>query len=256
MKAAHLLVKTAWRSLLIRARGFGGTVLDLIYPPGCMVCGRDVDAKEWICQACDESLPRLTGRLCKRCSLPLEGHFVGPFECPNCRDHIPAFETAVSAMRARGAVRELIHRFKYDSASSLAVPLGQWLREALLDGRLELIHPETLLVPVPLHPVRIRERGYNQSELLAREISRAEGLHLANILERTRATRTQTALDRREREENLDGAFRLRSGANVRDREILLVDDVLTTGSTIDACAKVLKSAGAYRVRAVTVARA
>src|SRR5262249_21837498 len=132
--------------------------------------------------------------------------------------------------------------------------LGRWLDEALDDPRLADQHFD-LVVPVPLHPARKRERGFNQAELLARELSRSRGLSLGKALDRIRYTTTQTQFDRNERMENLKDAFRLRHGCNVQGLRMLLVDDVLTTGSTLSECASVLKRAGAHAVHAVTVAR-
>jgi len=113
-----------------------------------------------------------------------------------------------------------------------------------------------VIVPVPLHPARRRERGFNQAELLARSLSRLTGLPVMLVLERVRYTTTQTAFDRTERMENLRNAFRLRPARNVRGSRVLLVDDVLTTGSTLSECARVLKESGASSVHAATAARA
>jgi len=164
------------------------------------------------------------------------------------------FEAAVSAYRSRGVAREVVHRFKYGRQIHLRRLLGCWLAEALTDSRLASRRFD-LVVPVPLHPARQRERGFNQAELLAAELRRASGLAGRNVLQRTRYTATQTQFDRSERMENLRGAFRLRRGSNVQDLRMLLVDDVLTTGSTLSECASVLREAGARSVHAVTVAR-
>ncbi len=132
--------------------------------------------------------------------------------------------------------------------------MGRWLSEALTDTRLAGQRFD-LIVPVPLHPARQRERGFNQAELLALELQRKCRLPLGRVLQRTRYTTTQTQFDRSERMENLRGAFRLRRGCNVQDLRMLLVDDVLTTGSTLSECAFVLKKAGALSVYAATAAR-
>ena len=150
-------------------------------------------------------------------------------------------------------VRALIHDFKYGHQTHLRHPLGQWLSEALDDPRLAGRRFD-LVVPVPLHPARQRERGFNQAALLTRTLRR-DGLALGDVLQRTRYTTTQTQFDRSERMENLRGAFRLRRGSNVQGLRMLLVDDVLTTGSTLSECASVLKKNGALSVHAVTVAR-
>ena len=164
------------------------------------------------------------------------------------------FEASVSAYRSRGVVREVVHSFKYSRQIHLRHLLGRWLAEALADPRLAGRRFD-LVVPVPLHPARQRERGFNQAELLAAELQHISGLVVRNVLQRTRYTATQTQFDRSERMENLRGAFRLRRGSNVQDLRMLLVDDVLTTGSTLSECASVLREAGALSVHAVTAAR-
>jgi len=113
-----------------------------------------------------------------------------------------------------------------------------------------------VVIPVPLHPARLRERGFNQAELLAKILGQRINLTLSRALERTRYTTTQTAFDRIDRMENLRGAFRLRKSIDVRGLQVLLVDDILTTGSTLSECARVLREAGAQSVYAVTAARA
>jgi ComF family protein len=151
-------------------------------------------------------------------------------------------------------VRKVMHDFKYGRQLHLRHLLGHWLAEAMADSRLagRRFH---FIVPVPLHPARKRERGFNQAELLALELKRASRIPVHNVLRRTRYTTTQTQFDRSERMENLRGAFRLRRGCNVQGLRMLLVDDVLTTGSTLSECAAVLKKAGALSVHAATVAR-
>jgi ComF family protein len=160
----------------------------------------------------------------------------------------------VSAYRSRGVVRKVIHDFKYGRHLHLRHLAGRWLTEALNDPRLTG-RRFRLIVPVPLHPARKRERGFNQAELLGRELHRACGVPLGDVLQRIRYTTTQTQFDRSERMENLRGAFRLRDGCDVQGFRILLVDDVLTTGSTLSECASVLKKAGAISVHAATAAR-
>jgi ComF family protein len=147
-----------------------------------------------------------------------------------------------------------MHDFKYGRQVHLRHVLAGWLAHALEDPRLAGRRFD-FIVPVPLHPARKRERGFNQAELLARALSRATSIRLRSALQRTRYTTTQTQFDRAERMENLKGAFRLRRGSNVQDLRVLLVDDVLTTGSTLSECASVLKKGGALSVHAATAAR-
>ncbi|HEX8076998.1 MAG TPA: phosphoribosyltransferase family protein, partial [Chthoniobacterales bacterium] len=152
-------------------------------------------------------------------------------------------------------VRKLVHDFKYGKQRHLRYPLARWLGETLHDPRLRGRHFD-LIVPVPLHPARERERGFNQAALLAEILAAGISVPVRPVLERTRYTTTQTAYDRAERMENLHGAFRLRKNRDVRDLRVLLIDDVLTTGSTLSECARVLKAAGAHAVHGATAARA
>ena len=177
------------------------------------------------------------------------------FTCANCAHRTIYFDAAVAAYRSRGLVREIIHEFKYARQMHLRHLIGRWLLAALDDERLRDVSFD-LIVPVPLHPARQRERGFNQASLLAGSLSAEISLPSRPVLERIRYTTTQTALDRSERMENLHNAFRLRKNADVRGLRVLLIDDVLTTGSTLSECARVLKRAGAISVYAATAARA
>jgi ComF family protein len=215
---------------------------------------RAVDPGESLCAACAATASRIVPPFCAKCSQPFAGAITGTFTCANCEDRVLHFDAAVSAYRSRGVVRKVMHDFKYGRQIHLRHLLGRWLGDALEDPRLAGRHFQCI-VPVPLHSARKRERGFNQAELLALALHQLTGLPLQNALQRTRYTTTQTQFDRNERMENLRGAFRLRRGSNVQDLRMLLVDDVLTTGSTLSECAKVLKKAGAISVHAATAAR-
>jgi ComF family protein len=192
---------------------------------------------------------------CEKCSEPFSGAITQTFRCANCEDRTLHFESAVAAYRSRGLVRKLVHEFKYGHHRHLQYPLAAWLGETPNDPRLAGRQID-LIVPVPLHPARERERGFNQAALLAELLARQIHLPLRPVLERIRYTTTQTAYDRAERMENLRDAFRLRKNRDVRGLHVLLIDDVLTTGSTLSECARVLKKAGALSVYAATAARA
>jgi competence protein ComFC len=192
---------------------------------------------------------------CSRCAEPFDGAIDGSFACSNCANQTLHFEAAIAGFRARGVVRRVIHNFKYHKQVYLRHLVSDWLAATLDDPRMDTSNFD-LIVPVPLHPAKRRERGFNQAELLARALSRRTRLPIVLALERVRYTTTQTALDRTERMENLRNAFRLRPGRNVRGSRVLLVDDVLTTGSTLSECARVLKKSGASSVYAATAARA
>ncbi|MDD5349882.1 MAG: ComF family protein [Chthoniobacteraceae bacterium] len=236
-------------------RRAGTAVLDLLYPPHCAICRAATPSGEHLCAACRAQAPALKGTLCAVCSTPFSGQISGPFVCSSCLERHFAFTCAVSRYRSAGPVRELVHRLKYQRAVHLRGVLAGWLAEALGDPRLQDPPPDRL-VPVPLHPARQRERGFNQARLLAETLSRRSGIPLSDCLRRVRFTPSQTRLDRKERMENLRDAFQLRQNCPVRNLHLLLIDDVLTTGSTVDACARVLREAGAASVRVATVARA
>lgn len=157
-------------------------------------------------------------------------------------------------MQSCGIVRDLIHRFKYGGEVWVGALLADFLTQGLRDPRLKGRSFDAV-VPVPLHPLRRREREFNQAEVLSRELARKNNLAFCEALERLRYTVTQTHFDRRRRMQNLRDAFGLRRNAPVQGKDLLLVDDVLTTGSTLDECARVLLTAGARSVRALTVAR-
>lgn len=236
-------------------RGWFDAAVDLLYPPACPACGCGMPQPGVLCDGCLARCTPVQKPFCERCSLPFAGLIPRPFQCPNCAKRELAFDAAAVIWRSRGPVRDLVLGFKYDGRIALAEVFVPWLREALLDDRLaDLENP--VVVPVPLHPVRLRERGYNQAAVLGARLAKAEGWTFLNALWRTRHTTTQTALDRAQRARNLKGAFALRAGCEVRGRDALLVDDVLTTGATISACAEVLRKNGAERVFAVAVARA
>jgi competence protein ComFC len=192
---------------------------------------------------------------CQKCAEPFFGAITGPFSCGNCANQTLYFDAAIAGYRARGIVRRLIHEFKYHHRIYLRHVVGDWLAAVLDDPRID---PQQfdVIIPVPLHPAKQRERGFNQAGLLAASLAHRTKLPMDSALERIRYTSTQTAFDRAERLENLRNAFRLRRRGNVRDLRVLLVDDVLTTGSTLSECARVLKDAGALSVYAATAARA
>jgi ComF family protein len=227
----------------------------LFYPAACVVCAADIERPEYLCESCRARAPRIVSPFCAKCSEPFSGAITQTFRCANCAHRTLYFESAVSAYRSRGLVRKLLHEFKYGQQRHLRHPLAAWLGKTMSDPRLHGRRFD-LIVPVPLHPARERERGFNQATLLAELLARQAALPLRPVLERIRYTTTQTAYDRAERMENLRDAFRLRKNGNVRELHVLLIDDVLTTGSTLSECARVLKEAGAISVHAATAARA
>jgi ComF family protein len=183
---------------------------------------------------------------------------VGDGFCQPCRDWPPEYERAASFGEYEHELRELIHLLKYERVPPASKPLGRLLAESIQALRLKGAEP-TLVVPVPLHSSKRRERGFNQAELIARSALKQAraGFELkTRTLVRKRATRSQVGLDREARIANLRGAFKVVAPKLVAGRTVLLVDDVMTTGATLSECARALKQAGAAKVFAATVARA
>ena len=230
-------------------------VASLLYPPICTVCAKAVQPNEYLCDDCDDKITRIVPPFCAKCSEPFAGAISDTFTCANCAHRTIYFDAAVAAYRSRGIVRRIVLDFKYGRQIYLRHLIGRWLCAALKDERLRG-RTFDAIVPVPLHPARERERGFNQAALLAELLSAHMSIQAKPALERIRYTTTQTAFDRAERMENLRDAFRLRKNADVRGLRVLLVDDVLTTGSTLSECARILKGAGASSVHAATAARA
>lgn len=229
--------------------------VSLLYPATCTICGKHVRAGEYLCDECEAKIDRIVPPFCERCSESFEGSINTVFTCANCAHRTIHFDAAVAAYRSRGIVREVIHEFKYNRQIHLRHLVARWLRAALDDQRLR-DYQFDVIVSVPLHPARQRERGFNQASLLAELLSAQTSIPSRPLLKRIRYTTTQTALDRSERIENLHNAFGLRKNADVRGLRVLLIDDVLTTGSTLSECARVLKRAGAISVHAATATRA
>src|SRR5204863_2538923 len=188
----------------------------LFYPATCVVCSANIDNAEYLCADCRHRAPRIVAPFCAKCSEPFPGAITQTFSCANCEHRTLHFDCAVAAYRSRGLVRNVLHQFKYGKQRHLRHPIARWLGESLDDPRLRGRHFD-LIVPVPLHPARERERGFNQAALLAELLSRQVAVPLRPVLERVRYTTTQTAYDRAERMENLHNAFRLRKKANVRE---------------------------------------
>lgn len=230
-------------------------VASLFYPALCAACHAPVTRGDYVCQNCLDKAQRIIAPFCAKCSEPFSGAIDGQFTCGNCAHRSLAFDAAVSAYRSRGVVRFIILQLKYNRQLHLRHPVAEWLQEAMNDARLSQ-RPFDLIVPVPLHPARFRERGFNQADILAKILAQKINVPLGRALDRIRYTTTQTAFDRTDRMENLRGAFRLRKNIDLRGLQVLLVDDILTTGSTLSECARVLRQGGAHSIYAVTAARA
>lgn len=230
-------------------------VLDVCYPRPCEGCGGDAGAGGGhLCWDCLAKAVYIVDPMCARCGDPVDGVVEHAFECGWCRRTRPAFVAARSVVRFRGPLRHALHRFKYNHATHLSSDFG-----GLLAGCVSAHFAAQrfdAVTYVPLHPSKARERSYNQSRLLAEALGRRLGLPVGRqVLERVRFTQTQTRLSAEERKRNVHGAFRARLPDWIDGRRWLLVDDVMTTGATVDECARVLNGHGAVSVFVVTVAR-
>lgn len=232
---------------------WGGALLDLFWPPHCCGCGAATEGTH-LCERCSPVHPVVTSPFCEVCSQPFPGGHEG-FVCGSCRDRSFHFVCSLSPVLAHGHVREMVHRLKYSGERWLANPLADWMSACLLDHRIQKVAFDAL-VPVPLYALRMRERGYNQAELLAARFGAKSGFPVWNVLRRIHHTETQTHFDRSQRMKNLRGAFVCVKPQKVAGKRLLLVDDVFTTGSTLDECSKTLLEAGADAVWCITAARA
>ncbi len=219
------------------------SAMDLVFPIHCAGCGREGGI---ICGQCAEGPERLTFPYCRICAAPDVSGL-----CRWCRQRPRGFDSLRSPYRFDGAVREAIHSFKYRGVRAAAPDLAMLMAEYLQRNPI----PADALVPAPLHPRRLRSRGYNQSALLARGIGRIANLPVReDLLIRVADARPQVeAKTREERHNNVAGSFACRG--DVTGLTLLLVDDVATTGSTLSECAQALKGAGAAAVNALTLAR-
>ena len=224
---------------------------DLFYPRHCEGCEKALLQEEFLCHDCWEQLEPLSEPCCRVCSYPL--FCVDSKTCSNCAERKLHFVAAVGAFHYRGLTKNLVSRYKYGRDQSLKALLQNLIMIALQDERLRGID-FVAVIPVPLYSLRERERGFNQVLPLAKAVARHQNLPLRSLLKRVAPTLFQAASDRQKRLKNLEGVFALSSPALLHGN-YLLVDDVLTTGATLDECAKVLLEAGADQVLAVTLAR-
>jgi competence protein ComFC len=230
--------------------------LNFFYPAFCQICAEKRATREegYVCPDCWAEVRFIQPPFCDRCGLPYEGEITTAFECTNCREMELHFTSARSAVVARGLVLDVVHRYKYMRAL--------WFEPFLADLLIRQAKPVLAtqkwdwIVPVPLHPLKKREREFNQAEKLAIALSKATKIPVkTDLIKRVAFTRTQTLLTRKARMANVRSAFSVLKKQSLHGKNIVLLDDVLTTGATTSACAKVLRQAGAAKICVWTVAR-
>lgn len=234
----HLL-RTAWKGLL-----------DLLFPRLCIHCKALVERKacfEFICQSCAQDFHWIHYPCCQRCAYPFFGRLAGEKDCPQCSRLNPAFDRGRALFFTQGVGKKLIHSLKYSKNAFVLKDLKtlfalQASALSFLDG--------SILVPVPLHPKRYRRRGFNQSFLIAKALAAmGSSVQVQNALVKTRNTLSQTELNRAERQKNVKNSFDLSPKIAITPHiRYVIVDDVFTTGATLNACSQVLKKAGAKQV--------
>ena len=245
--------------------------LQAIFPPRCLICGafgylqhsaENVKSDRlaqltagYFCESCRKGVTAVSSPFCTRCGLPFVSREGEDHTCSECILEKRHFRIARAFGVYNGSLMEAMHLFKYAKKASLSKPLGLLTRETFF--RFWDNDSVDLVVPVPLHVKRLRERGFNQAHLLIRRWAKEEGISFDGLaLFRSRWTEPQTTLSRAERQKNIKGAFSVVSPQNIKGKRILLVDDVYTTGSTVNECAKVLAKADAEFVDVLTLARA
>ena len=226
----------------------GRTALDFALPARCAGCGTITDLPHQFCATCWQQVEWLGQSGCEQCGLPLEATDVE--HCARCLARPPIIARSRAAIAYGDIARSLVLRLKYSRKVALAATMARYMRP------LVNVSPQTILVPVPLHWSRLWWRGFNQSGLLAANLAQLSGLeHRPMQLRRMRRTRALKNMSPRQRLLEVKSAFAVDAAADARGRSFLLVDDVLTTGSTSDACAKALLRAGAERVELICFAR-
>jgi len=238
------------------ARAWLNAGLGLVYPESCQLChAQRATAREgFVCAKCWTHVRFIRAPFCERCGLPFEGDLTTTFECTNCREMELHFSSARSAVVAKTVVLEAIHRFKYQRA----LWFENFLADLLIREAAPVLRGQKwdFIAPVPLHPLKLREREFNQAARLGAPLAAATGIPLnEKILHRTAPTATQTLLTRAERAMNMKNAFAVRPDVVLTGKKIILVDDVFTTGATTSECARALRAAGAADVCVWTVAR-
>ncbi|SRR5579883_60921 len=256
------LAETADRiapTALWRARdavaALGRAALDFVYPPTCLACRAAVAESGALCPRCWREIRFIERPFCERLGTPFEQDLDPGLISPQAMADPPAYGRARAAARFEdGPARRLVHRLKYSDRVELAKPIGRWMARAGAD----ILAEADILTPVPLHPLRLLSRRFNQAALLTVSVGREAGKACdLGLLARVKATKPQFGLSRAQRAENVQGAFRVPAGAEARikDKRVVLIDDVLTSSATANAATRALLRAGAASVDVLVFAR-
>jgi ComF family protein len=244
-----------WPGPLAAVAALARAALDAVYPPSCLACRAAIAQAGALCPTCWRAMRFIERPYCERLGTPFEQDLGPGLLSPQAIADPPVFERARAVARFEdGPVRQLVHRLKYSDRLELAWPMGRWMARA----GAEILVDADALTPVPLHPLRLWTRRFNQAAALAHGIARASGVPCEPLLlDRVKATKSQVGLSRAQRAENVQGAFRVSkdSKPRIEHRRVVLVDDVLTSGATANAAARALLRAGAARVDLIVFAR-
>jgi ComF family protein len=224
-------------------------IINLVFPVYCLICKKQLfyQVNTYLCDTCRKDLVLISGKVCNKCGRP----FINGI-CGICKEKQFYFSKARASGIYDGGVRECIHFFKYKKKTYI---LNTLFEVFLLPNSLDFLACD-LIVPVPLHWIREYSRGFNQAELIGKKISKRFNIPLSKTgLKRTKATPSQTGLSLKERARNIKGAFSVRNSQKLNGKRILLVDDVMTTGATVNECSRVLLQAGAREILVYTLAR-
>ncbi len=231
-------------------------ITDIVFPPQCISCAAILQpiTEKVFCSACREKIKFLTGSICPICGITFFDSPSASHLCGNCMENKTYFSCARAVVSYETIILNTIHRFKYGNNISVGARLASFMAD--------FSFPDvdftgySLIIPVPLHIKRLRQRGFNQSLILARALAKKWQIPVNfSLLKRHKFTLTQTGLNKTERKQNIKGAFEVSDKKKIAGKNVILVDDVYTTGATINECAKILTKAGAQKVTVLTLAR-
>lgn len=253
------LIRINYKKILGESFKIIQDINSLFFPSRCLVCGEPLTDNIKLCFECSSKIKAVTKPYCIVCGYPLSfgdnNHFLDEYECGDCKIHKKWYSAASAAVHYNDQARALVHKFKFDGFTNLSVFLGSIiLQKYLYDERLG---NEDIIIPVPLHISRFRERGFNQAELIARQLTKYTSIPTeTDILKRIKKTEPQYEMTLEERQKNLLNAFKVMDKNKLKNRNVLVVDDIFTTGSTAYEVSKTLIKGGAEKINFLTVCRA